>query len=106
MNSKLGKTTALISYVTIIGFSISWSRHSDKPTPLSSFHLRQAFGIHLLYHASSYLLNFYTFLFPFYILYVIYLGALFYGVVSIRKNQKNILPLLGAYFQKWFTFIK
>ncbi|MAJ31508.1 MAG: hypothetical protein CMC18_02485 [Flavobacteriaceae bacterium] len=106
MNSKLGKTNALISYITIIGFLISWSRHSDNPNPLSSFHLKQAFGVHLFYHASSYLLNFYTFLIPFYILYVIYLGALIFGIVSVRKKQKSKLPLLGDYFQKWFTFIK
>lgn len=106
MKSDLGKTTALISYITIIGFLISWSRHSDRPTTFSSFHLRQAFGAHLFYHASSYLLNFYTFLIPFYILYVVYLSALIFGVVSVRKERCNSLPLLGCYFQNWFTFIK
>ena len=40
--SDNGKTTAIVSYITIIGWLIAYfSMHKDNKTSLGSFHLRQ-----------------------------------------------------------------
>jgi hypothetical protein len=28
------------------------------------------------------------------------------GLISSLRNQQDLLPFIGKYFQKWFTFIK
>jgi hypothetical protein len=39
------KTTAIVSYLTLIGFVVAVVRHGSKKTRLGSFHLRQALGL-------------------------------------------------------------
>jgi len=28
-----------------------------------------------------------------------------YGFIAAVNNEKQIVPIVGSYFQKWFTFI-
>ena len=69
------------------------------------FHIRQAFGIHLLFHALAIVITFTEIAFfsiPLYLLYLILWG---YGFLQALNEKNNPIPVLGPYFQKWFTFI-
>lgn len=42
--AKEDNTTAILSYITIVGFIVAIVIHSDKKTALGAFHLRQVLG--------------------------------------------------------------
>ncbi|WP_276392486.1 hypothetical protein [Eudoraea chungangensis] len=101
-----GKTTAIIAYFTLIGAIIAISMNSEPKHAFARFHARQAFGLHIVF------LGFALFLsqwFHFYVwigLYIFYFILWLYGFVGALGNQKNKVPILGDYFQTWFTFIQ
>jgi len=100
--NEQGKTTAIISYLTIIGTLIAIVQNSEHKNPFASFHIRQALGTILLFFLLGYPIGyfdswavtagFYTF---FFILWV-------YGFLGAIQGQKNVAPLLGPLFQKLF----
>ena len=40
-----GKTIAIVSYLTIIGWVIAWVMHSKNKTAIGAYHLRQTLGL-------------------------------------------------------------
>jgi hypothetical protein len=44
-SSEEGKTVAIISYLTLIGFIIAIIKHKDNKTKIGAYHLRQAVGL-------------------------------------------------------------
>jgi len=37
---------------------------------------------------------------------LIYLGFWIFSIVGTIKGKEKLIPLVGTYFQKWFTFIQ
>ena len=101
-----GKNPAIISYFTIIGAIIAISMHNNTPKDFSRFHIRQAFGIHLLFHAAALFISQWFNEFAFLGLYIMYLLLWGLGFYAALQDRKQSIPLIGAYFQKWFTFIR
>ena len=106
MNNDLerGKTNAIIAYLTILGCIIAMVMNSDKEkkTEFASFHIRQALGITLLFMIlGSTISNFDSWFVtgPFYIFFFI---LWIYGFMGALQGQLNVVPLLGALFQKLF----
>lgn len=105
MNEPKGKTTAIIAYFTLIGSLIALSMNSEPKHDFARFHIRQAFGTHLLFHAFAILISVSFSEWAWYGLYVLYLVLWGYGFIGALNNKKQLLPFVGPYFQKWFTFI-
>ena len=103
---KEGKTTAIIAYLTLIGALIAMTMNMEPKNEFARFHTRQAFGLHLMFHAfglfSSVLFNVYGL----YALYLCYFILWIYGFLGALNNKKQMVPVIGAYFQKWFKFIR
>ncbi|MFM1879763.1 MAG: hypothetical protein RLZZ241_2629 [Bacteroidota bacterium] len=101
-----GRTVAIVAYLTFVGALIAITMNAESKHPLGSFHCRQAFGLHLSF------LGFALFLstsFSFYAwvgLYFMYFLLWIYGFIGALQGKAKPLPLIGAYFQKWFTFIR
>lgn len=103
---KEGKTTAIVSYITIIGTIIAFFMNSDKKNSFASFHIKQALGINLSFYLigalassfNSWVISsaFYVFIFVLWI----------FGIKTAANGEKKTVPFLGEYFQQWFTFIK
>ncbi|WP_422351378.1 hypothetical protein [Flagellimonas sp.] len=106
-SSKPGRFTAIASYITILGCLIAITMNMEPKYAFARFHARQAFGIHLIYHSLATYLNLTNVdnVMVWGVLWVVYLGAILYGVVGAINNHEGLLPGLGAKFQKWFTFI-
>ncbi|KQC29220.1 hypothetical protein [Flagellimonas eckloniae] len=104
-NSTPGHTTAIISYITIVGALIAMTMNMEPKNSFARFHIRQAFGIHLLYHSFSIFLNYSGIDSGWFLLWAIYIFCWVYGLLAALKNRQQLLPVLGQYFQKWFTFI-
>ena len=57
-NSTPGKTTAIVAYITIVGCLIAITMNIEPKNAFARFHIRQAFGIHILFHALAILLTY------------------------------------------------
>lgn len=101
------KTTAIVAYLTLIGFVIALVMHGSKKTRLGSFHLRQSLGLML----TSFAVMFAGFILAF----IPILGWLadlalwaglfvlwIMGLLAAVKGEFKGVPLLGDSFQKWF----
>lgn len=57
-NSTPGKTTAVVAYITIVGCLIAITMNIEPKNTFARFHIRQAFGIHILFHVLAILLTY------------------------------------------------
>ena len=102
---KERKTTAIVSYFTIIGALIALSMNSEPKNEFARFHTRQAFGLHLMFIAFGILSNNWGNLYSFFGLFLCYSILWIYGFLGALTEKRQSVPVLGPYFQKWFTFI-
>lgn len=103
---EAGKTAAIVAYFTLVGSLIAITMNLEAKNAFARFHIRQAFGIHLLFHALA--IGF-TFTGIPYITLALFLGYLLlwgYAFLQAINGKKTLVPVVGPYFQKWFTFIQ
>lgn len=103
--AEQGKTAAIVAYITIIGTIIAYFMNNDTKNPFASFHIRQALGVHLTFYLLGVLVSaFDTWMISsaFYIFILILWG---YGLVAAIQGERNEVPVLGSYYQKWFSTI-
>src|SRR5688572_2523225 len=107
------KTIAWVSYITIIGWIVAYVNHNNSvvKSSLATFHLRQSFGLMVIYFGVwivSFMLMFIiTFLGTvIWLLYVILLVFWVIGLVNATNGEEKPLPAIGLQFQQWFNFIK
>ncbi|MBT8204015.1 MAG: hypothetical protein KJP14_11555 [Eudoraea sp.] len=101
-----GKTTAIVAYLTILGALIAISMNAEPKYEFARFHTRQAFGLHLVFIGCGLFLSVWFNEYAWYALYIFYVVLWFYGFISAVNNKQQEVPLVGRYFQKWFTFIQ
>jgi uncharacterized membrane protein len=112
-----GKTAAIISYFSLIGWLIAYfALHKDKKTELSSFHLRQTLLFAIVSVILGWGLSFVLailivttgILALIYLMYVVYL-ALFViwiiGFIGAVKGLKTPMPIIGGKAQTIFSSI-
>lgn len=98
-----GKTIAIISYLTIIGWIIAYVMHSNNKSPLGTFHLRQSLFLMLTGFATAFaqiLLLFIPFLgwLISILLYFVLLGLFILwiiGLIAAINGEEKKVPLLG-----------
>jgi uncharacterized membrane protein len=108
-----GRTIAWVSYITLIGWIIAFVSHSNTlvKSSLATFHLRQSFGLMLIWLALI-VIRFALFLtIPILgLLITIASIGLFVlwvmGLINAVNGEEKPLPLLGYQFQQWFNFIR
>jgi uncharacterized membrane protein len=115
LQSDKGKTVAILSYITIIGFIIALVMNNDQnnKSDLGVFHLRQALGIYLTGIVLSIAQGIFLFI-PFLgwiINAAISLSmiALFIfwilGLISAVNSEKKAIPVVGDLYQSLFSSI-
>ncbi|MFK5972480.1 MAG: hypothetical protein QM485_04290 [Flavobacteriaceae bacterium] len=103
---KEGKTMAIIGYMTLIGALIAMMMNADPKNAFARFHIRQAFGLHLIFHSFALLSSVAYNIYALYGLYLCYIILWTYGFIGALNKKKQLVPAIGPYFQKWFTFIQ
>nr|WP_297917904.1 hypothetical protein [uncultured Allomuricauda sp.] len=103
---KEGRTIAIVAYITIVGSLIAITMNMEPKNTFARFHLRQAFGIHLMYHGLAIVLTFAEIVAASFWLFITYSILLVFGVYGAVNLKVRPIPVIGAYFQKWFTFIQ
>lgn len=100
-----GKTAAIVAYLTIIGTIIAYFMNSDSKNTFAAFHIRQALGIHITFYVLGVLVGLFDSWLvssAFYI-FIAILGI--YGLVTAIQGEQKVVPILGNYYQKWFSTI-
>ncbi|MFC6860461.1 hypothetical protein [Zunongwangia atlantica] len=103
--SKNGKTTAIVAYITIIGFIIAIFMNMDDKDKLASFHIRQAFGAHIIFYLLGAVASMFSDLFIPSAFYLVSVIIWIYGLVAAVQGEFKMIPYIGVYFQKWFKSI-
>jgi uncharacterized membrane protein len=106
-SSDNGKTVAVISYFTLLGWIIALILHNGNKTRLGAYHLRQTLGLMVIVIAVSifrYILN----MIPFggLIGLGLNIGLLVFwilGLISAISGQEKPIPIIGDLCQKWFA---
>lgn len=100
-----GKTLGLVAYLTLFGTLIAFYMNQEKRNPFTSFHIRQALGLGLLYIIiASVVSNFNNMTIS--MSFWIFFSVLFlYGIFGAITGKMNKIPLLGDLFQNVFKSI-
>lgn len=97
-----GKTTAIVSHITLIGLIIALVANNKQKDDLASFYIRQNLGLILCAAALS-MIGFIPVIGL--IATLLSLGLFVLWIISIINavNEKQApLPIVGEYFQDWF----
>ncbi|MBW8198451.1 hypothetical protein [Flagellimonas abyssi] len=103
--SAPGKTAAVVAYITIVGCLIAITMNIEEKNEYARFHIRQAFGIHVLFHALAILMTYAGYAYLAIPVYLFYFAIWIFGFLQALNDKLKPLPIVGKYFQKWFTFI-
>ena len=107
------RTTAIISYLTIVGFIVAIVLHTNKKTALGAFHLRQMLGfiiagiaVSIAVSITAVILAFIPFVGPFLIgllWFVLWAGGFalwVMGLIAAIQGKQTPVPVIGEQIQK------
>jgi len=97
-----GKTTAIISYITILGSIIAIFMNLEPKNSFAGFHIRQAFGINITFYLLAYFIGYFDSWMVSGAFYVFIVVLWIYGFIVAIQGEMKVIPLSGEHFQKWF----
>ena len=109
MNQQINRTdklTAIVAYATVVGTIIAIFMNLERKNAFARFHIRQAFGIFVLFYLLGVLVSYFDswlISMPFFLFFAVLWG---YGLLNAIQGVTKPIPLVGEKFQEWFTFIK
>ena len=90
----------------MIGALIAITMNLEPKNSFARFHTRQAFGLHLLFLGFALFLSVWFVKYALMALYLFYFVMWLYGFMGAIRGKLELMPMIGKYFQKWFTFIQ
>lgn len=102
------KTLSVISYITIIGWIISFVMGKDNANSLLKYHLRQSFGLFIFGILLGVVLQIIMSITGLYILWyvnVITTILIIIGIINAANEAEKPLPLIGKMFEDKFAFV-
>ena len=106
-----GKTTAIVAYITIIGWLIAYfAMHQSKKTSLGSYHLRQTLLLFIIAIIWQVLVTIITMAVPavgliLSIASLLFLVLWIMGLIAAINGEEKPMPLIGAKAQEMFKGI-
>lgn len=98
-----GKTTAIVSYFTIIGSIIAiFMNQEENRSTYASFHIRQTLGIFLTFFLLGYPIGYFDSWMVSYAFWVFIFILWIYGFLGALSGEKRIVPIVGEFYQKTF----
>lgn len=98
-----GKSAAITSYILIIGVLIALSMNSEDKNKFASFHIRQGLGLTLTFITLGVSISYFESVMVAAPMWIFISVLTIYGIFSAAKGETIPLPLLGKWFQKWFS---
>jgi uncharacterized membrane protein len=103
------KTLSIVSYITLIGWLISYFYGKENANSLLKYHLRQSLGLLIvsaIYNiALMVLICIIPSLYFLTIIGVIFLVLLIIGIINASNEVEKPLPVIGKMFESKFEFI-
>ena len=96
-----GKTTAITSYILIIGFLIALSMNSETKNEYATFHIRQGLGLSLTFIGLGLIISNFENIMIAAPMWIFVTVLMFYGIFSAANGSIKPLPLVGNLYQKW-----
>lgn len=100
-----GKSTAITSYILIVGVLIALSMNSENKNPFASFHIRQGLGLTLTFIIIGISISYFESIMVAAPMWIFISVLTIYGIFTAARGEMTPLPLLGKWFQKWFSNI-
>jgi len=100
-----GKSKAVIAYITIVGLLIAISMNKDEPHEFASWHIKNMFGLTIMFFVSV------AMSYQEYLLFIgriLFFSSMFFWLFSLIMaiaNKKVGIPFLSNKFDSWFTFL-
>ena len=110
-NVDNGKTTANVSYITIIGWLIAYfAMHQSKKTSLGSYHLRQTLLLFICAIVYQIVVMIITMVVPaigliLSLVSLVFLVLWIMGLIAAINGEEKPMPLIGAKAQEIFKSI-
>ena len=108
-----GKTIAIISYFTWIGWIIAFVMHSSNKSSIGAYHIRQTLLLHILaivigIFRTMFLFSFFgwTILWFSWLLFIGLFVLWLLGLIAAINGKEEPMPLLGKPAQQWFAGIR
>jgi uncharacterized membrane protein len=98
-----GKSAAITSYIIIVGVLIALSMNSENKNPFASFHIRQGLGLTLTFITLGVSISYFDSMMVAAPMWIFISVLTIYGIFSAAKGETTPMPLLGKWFQKWFS---
>ena len=98
-----GKGLAIISYLTIFGTIIAFYMNNEKQSNFASFHIRQALGLWLSFFATGLIISNMDIAMVRLAFWMFFGVLIVYGFVNAVASKVQLVPLLGAFYQKIFS---
>jgi len=100
-----GRTLGFVAYLTLFGTLIAFFMNQEKKNPFTSFHVRQALGLGLLYISIALLVSSFNSLNISMAFWIFFSVLYVYGIFGAITGKTNKIPLLGDFFQNMFKSI-
>jgi len=106
-----GKTIAIISYFTWIGWIIAFVMHNNNKTQIGAYHLRQSLALMIL-SILVYIIQIMLIFIPFLgwaIAVLLWIGLVVlwvFGLIAAINAQEKPIPVIGSLAQNIFSGIK
>jgi len=109
-----GKTVAIVSYLSIIGWIIAYVMYGSNKTQLGAYHLRQTIALFVVGIVTWMVQMFLIFIpvigwiigilliFVYLLLFILWL----FGFIAAINGQEKPMPIIGKKAQEWFKGIK
>jgi len=106
-----GKTIAIISYFSVVGWIIAYVLYTSNKSQLAVYHLRQSLALILCGIACYIIFIVLLFIIPFISFFIWILGVVFFvlwimGLISAINGQEKPVPVIGPMAQSMFSGIK
>jgi len=101
--TKEAKNTAIVAYLTIIGAVVAIFMNQDNKSEFASFHIRQALGLFISFFLLGYLVGYLDSWSASSAFYLFYFILWIYGFSGALNDQTKEVPVIGKYFQQWFS---
>lgn len=100
-----GKTLGLVAYLTLFGTLIAFFMNQDKKNPFTSFHIRQALGLGILYIMIAFVVSSLDSVMVSMSFWIFFSILYLYGIFGAITGKMNKIPMLGDIFQNLFKSI-
>ncbi|NJM79918.1 MAG: hypothetical protein HC854_10415 [Flavobacterium sp.] len=97
-----GKTTAIVSYIMMVGVLIALTMNAEDKNKFASFHIRQSLGLSISFISIGLLISNFSST-QIYVSFWIFFSILWvFGIFSAIRGEMQPIPLVGKLFQKVF----